>query len=245
MMQLMPGTAREVAGKMGLGYDAGRLLRDPDYNIQMGSHYFAQLMNSWGGNAPLAVASYNAGAGNVRKWIREYGDPRMPGGDIVAWIEQIPFSETRGYVQRVLENAVVYDTLNPVAGTGAAADAAFLLSRQVGPARVASAPMAEKTNYITPAGYRRLREEYEALYGVERPRIVETISWAAGKRRSLENGDYNLWAQTAARDRPADQLAVEAHGGGERAGSPQSSRIKGRVFFGAKVTWSTRRIRSA
>jgi soluble lytic murein transglycosylase len=118
MMQLMPGTAREVAGKMGLGYDAGRLLRDPDYNIQMGSNYFAQLMNSWGGNAPLAVASYNAGAGNVRKWIREYGDPRLPGGDIVAWIEQIPFSETRGYVQRVLENAVVYDTLNPSRAPG-------------------------------------------------------------------------------------------------------------------------------
>jgi soluble lytic murein transglycosylase len=116
MMQLMPGTAREVAGKLGLGYDLGRLTRDPDYNIQMGSFYLAQLMNSWSGNAALAAASYNAGAGNVRKWIREYGDPRMPGGDIVAWIEQIPFSETRGYVQRVLENAVVYDTLNSRSG---------------------------------------------------------------------------------------------------------------------------------
>jgi soluble lytic murein transglycosylase len=59
------------------------------------------------------VASYNAGAGNVRKWIREFGDPRMPGTDIIRWIEQIPFSETRGYVQRVLENAVVYDAMNP------------------------------------------------------------------------------------------------------------------------------------
>ena len=113
MMQLMPGTAREVSGKMGLGYDLGRLTRDPEYNISLGSNYFESLMNYWGGSAPLAVASYNAGPGNVRKWIRQYGDPRLPGADIVRWIEDIPFSETRGYVQRVLENAVVYDTMHP------------------------------------------------------------------------------------------------------------------------------------
>jgi soluble lytic murein transglycosylase len=113
MMQLMPGTARETTGKLGLAYDLGRLTRDPSYNIMLGSHYFARLMDQWGGYAPLAVASYNAGAGNVRKWIREYGDPRTPGVDIVRWIEDIPFTETRGYVQRVLENAVVYDTINP------------------------------------------------------------------------------------------------------------------------------------
>ena len=113
MMQLMPGTAREVSGKLGLGYDLGRLTRDPDYNIMLGSRYFETLMSYWGGNAPLAVASYNAGAGNVRKWVAEFGDPRMPGVDIVSWIENIPFTETKGYVQRVLENAVVYDTLNP------------------------------------------------------------------------------------------------------------------------------------
>jgi soluble lytic murein transglycosylase len=113
MMQLMPPTAREVAGKMGLGYDVSRLTRDPQYNVMLGSRYFEQLMSYWGGNAPLAVASYNAGMGNVRKWINEFGDPRLPGVDVVNWIEQIPFTETKGYVQRVLENAVVYDALNP------------------------------------------------------------------------------------------------------------------------------------
>ncbi len=61
----------------------------------------------------LAVASYNAGAGNVRKWVRANGDPRRPGTDVVRWIERIPFTETRGYVQRVMENSVVYDGLNP------------------------------------------------------------------------------------------------------------------------------------
>ena len=54
-----------------------------------------------------------AGAGNVRKWVRAYGDPRQPGADVVRWIERIPFMETRGYVQRVMENTVVYDRINP------------------------------------------------------------------------------------------------------------------------------------
>jgi soluble lytic murein transglycosylase len=112
-MQLMPGTAAEQAGKMGYGYDYGRLTSDPAYNVMLGSAYFGRLLNMWGGNYPLAVASYNAGAGNVRKWINANGDPRRPGADIVAWIEDIPFLETRGYVQRVLENSVVYDRLNP------------------------------------------------------------------------------------------------------------------------------------
>jgi soluble lytic murein transglycosylase len=112
MMQLMPGTAREQAGKMGLGYDYGRLTSDANYNVMLGSAYFQRLVNQWDGNYPLAVASYNAGAGNVRKWVRNYGDPRG-NMDIVSWIEKIPFEETRGYVQRVLENSVVYDRLNP------------------------------------------------------------------------------------------------------------------------------------
>ncbi len=112
MMQLMPGTAREQAGKMGVGYDYARLTNDPSYNVMLGSAYFQRLVSMWGGNYPLAVASYNAGAGNVRKWVNSYGDPRG-NVDIVSWIEKIPFEETRGYVQRVLENSVVYDRLNP------------------------------------------------------------------------------------------------------------------------------------
>jgi soluble lytic murein transglycosylase len=76
------------------------------------------LLDNWGGNHVLAVASYNAGAGNVRKWVRAHGDPRQPGTDVVRWIERIPFTETRGYVQRVLENSVVYDRLNPQSASG-------------------------------------------------------------------------------------------------------------------------------
>ncbi|MDB5698148.1 MAG: lytic transglycosylase protein [Alphaproteobacteria bacterium] len=119
MMQLMPPTARQWAGKLGLPYELGRLTRDSSYNIMLGSQYFASLMDDWGGYAPLAVASYNAGPGNVRKWISANGDPRMPGVDIVKWIEDIPYTETRGYVQRVLENAVVYDAINPARANAA------------------------------------------------------------------------------------------------------------------------------
>ncbi|HEY0626351.1 MAG TPA: lytic transglycosylase domain-containing protein [Allosphingosinicella sp.] len=113
MMQLMPGTARETAGKLGLSYDLSRLTGDPQYNIMLGSKYFADLMNRYGNYAPLAVAAYNAGPGNVNKWLRENGDPRTPGVDVIRWIEEIPFFETKNYVQRVLENAVAYDAMNP------------------------------------------------------------------------------------------------------------------------------------
>ena len=112
-MQLMPATAREWAGKTGQTYDYMRLTTDPAYNMTLGTAYFAMLLDRYAGNHMLAVAAYNAGPGNVSKWIAANGDPRLPGADVVAWIEAIPLSETRGYVQHVLENAVVYDLLNP------------------------------------------------------------------------------------------------------------------------------------
>ncbi|HEX8527997.1 lytic transglycosylase domain-containing protein [Allosphingosinicella sp.] len=117
LMQLMPATAREVAGRMGLPYGFDRLTSDPAYNVSLGTSYLATMMDMWGGNIVLTAASYNAGAGNVRRWIRENGDPRMPNVDVLEWIEAIPFTETRGYVQRVIENAVVYDAANPQRAT--------------------------------------------------------------------------------------------------------------------------------
>nr|WP_031293440.1 lytic transglycosylase domain-containing protein [Sphingobium sp. HDIP04] len=112
LMQLMPGTAREQAGKLGMSYNP-RALNDPDYNIMLGSSYIQRMLNYYGGSYPLAVAAYNAGPGNVNRWIKANGDPRMPGADMLRWIEQIPIYETRNYVQRVLENAVVYESMNP------------------------------------------------------------------------------------------------------------------------------------
>ncbi|HEY0326694.1 MAG TPA: lytic transglycosylase domain-containing protein [Allosphingosinicella sp.] len=113
LMQLMPATARQVSGQLGQAYSLSRLTSDPDFNVLLGSTYFASLLDQWGGSYPLAIASYNAGPGNARRFIRENGDPRTPGVDMVEWIERIPFTETRNYVQRVLENAVVYDLMYP------------------------------------------------------------------------------------------------------------------------------------
>ena len=113
LMQLMPGTARETAGKIGLSYNHSALTQDPHYNIQLGSTYFRSMLRYYGGSYPLAVAAYNAGPGNVNKWIAANGDPRLPSVDMLRWIENIPIYETKNYVQRVLENAVVYDLMNP------------------------------------------------------------------------------------------------------------------------------------
>ncbi|WCM29011.1 lytic transglycosylase domain-containing protein [Sphingomonas sp. QA11] len=112
LMQLMPGTAREAAGKLGMSYEPGSLTSDTDYNIMLGSSYFERVYRLYG-SYPLALAAYNAGPGNVNKWLKANGDPRMPGTDMIDWIEAIPIYETKNYVQRVLENAVVYDLMNP------------------------------------------------------------------------------------------------------------------------------------
>jgi soluble lytic murein transglycosylase len=112
LMQLMPGTAREQAGKLGVVYLSASLTGDPQYNIQLGNGYFQRMYNSYG-SYPLAVAAYNAGPGNVNKWLRDNGDPRTGSISWIDWIERIPIFETRNYVQRVLENAVIYEELHP------------------------------------------------------------------------------------------------------------------------------------
>ena len=112
LMQLMPGTAREQAGKIGVVYLSASLTADPQYNIQLGNSYFQRMYNNYG-SYPLAVAAYNAGPGNVNKWLRDNGDPRTGSISWIDWIERIPIFETRNYVQRVLENAVIYEELHP------------------------------------------------------------------------------------------------------------------------------------
>nr|WP_233994241.1 lytic transglycosylase domain-containing protein [Erythrobacter litoralis] len=113
LMQLMPGTAREQAGKLGMSYMQANLIESPSYNIQLGNGYFARMMDYYGGAYPLAIAAYNAGPGNVNKWLRSNGDPRRGDIDYVTWIERIPIFETKNYVTRVIENAAVYEHLYP------------------------------------------------------------------------------------------------------------------------------------
>jgi soluble lytic murein transglycosylase len=108
LMQLMPATAKSVAKKLGLGYSPAKLTGDPSFNITLGRAYIDGLVGDYGGSYVLAIAGYNAGPRRVSEWMAQNRDPRRQGVDVVDWIESIPISETRNYVQRVMENLQVY-----------------------------------------------------------------------------------------------------------------------------------------
>ncbi|HLS18686.1 MAG TPA: transglycosylase SLT domain-containing protein [Paracoccaceae bacterium] len=110
LMQLMPATAKKVAGWIGEPYDEGRLLSDWQYNVRLGETYLARRAAQYGGSYVMAAAAYNAGASRVDRWAANFGDPRSPHVDVIDWIEMIPFEETRNYVQRVIEGLYVYRT---------------------------------------------------------------------------------------------------------------------------------------
>lgn len=108
LMQLMPGTARDVSRKVGQTYAIEKLTRDPRYNITLGSTYLHDMTQRFGGFYPMAMAAYNAGPGRVDQWIKTFGDPRKGEIDVVDWVELIPIYETRNYIQRVTESYNMY-----------------------------------------------------------------------------------------------------------------------------------------
>jgi len=109
LMQLLPGTAKEVARQAGLAYQPSRLNSDGAYNATLGTEYLKRQLDRFGGSYILTFIAYNAGPSRVGQWIERFGDPRgKPLDEVVDWVEQIPFTETRGYVQRVMENLQVY-----------------------------------------------------------------------------------------------------------------------------------------
>jgi soluble lytic murein transglycosylase len=115
LMQLMPETARRTAVQNGIPYSGVGDLDDPQINMALGSAYIAGLIQNFGNCLPLAIAAYNAGPTNVANWLAENGDPEMGSGiggaNMIDWVEEIPFSETRNYVQRVTESIVIYRAL--------------------------------------------------------------------------------------------------------------------------------------
>ena len=139
IFQVMPDTGRDAAKMLGIGYDAHAWRNDPAYNIRLGAAYVARLVDNYDGNYVMAIAGYNAGPGRIRDWVREYGDPRTGQVDIVDWMERIPFSETRNYVHRVLENLQVYRFRMD----GKSLELAHDLKRGVG-ARAATGTVPEK-----------------------------------------------------------------------------------------------------
>lgn len=108
LMQVMPATAKRMAGKIGVSYQASKLTSDWQYNARLGSAYLAELVAEFGPSPVLVAAGYNAGPGRPRQWIDAFGDPRRKDVDVVDWIESIPFEETRNYVMRVSESLPVY-----------------------------------------------------------------------------------------------------------------------------------------
>jgi soluble lytic murein transglycosylase len=108
LMQVTPDAGRYVCKRHGATFDLGRLKTDPVYNAALGAAELGGLIEDYRGSYILTFAAYNAGRGSVKKWIERYGDPRDPKVDAVDWVEKIPFSETRNYVQRIMENLQVY-----------------------------------------------------------------------------------------------------------------------------------------
>lgn len=108
LMQMMPATARRTAQNMKVPFDVNRLISDPAFNAQLGAAHLGELMAEYPGSMIMVFAAYNAGGRRVREWVQAYGDPREPGVDPIDWVERIPISETRNYVQRVTENLAVY-----------------------------------------------------------------------------------------------------------------------------------------
>jgi soluble lytic murein transglycosylase len=108
LMQVTPDAGRYVCKKYGVNFDLGRMKNDPVYNAALGAAELGGLIEDYRGSYIMTFAAYNAGRGSVKKWIERYGDPRDPKVDAVDWVELIPFSETRNYVQRIMENLQVY-----------------------------------------------------------------------------------------------------------------------------------------
>jgi soluble lytic murein transglycosylase len=108
LMQVTPEAGRDTAKRFGVSYDWDRMVNDPVYNTQMGAAELSALLREYAGSHIMTFAGYNAGRGRVRDWVKLHGDPRDPKVDPIDWVERIPLSETRNYVQRVIENLLVY-----------------------------------------------------------------------------------------------------------------------------------------
>ena len=105
---MLPATAKSTAKKVGVPFDARKLTTDPQFNATLGAAHLGELAANYNGSYILTFVAYNAGPGRVRDWVERYGDPRSPQIDPVDWVERIPFTETRNYVMRVMENVQVY-----------------------------------------------------------------------------------------------------------------------------------------
>ncbi|MCA3367590.1 MAG: transglycosylase SLT domain-containing protein [Roseomonas sp.] len=108
LMQLLPSTAQTVARRLGMNFRLDMLTADPQANIKLGAAYLDEMLGRFEGSLVMAAAAYNAGPRRVDEWLVTYGNPLRGERDLLDWMEMIPFGETRNYVQRVVEGAVIY-----------------------------------------------------------------------------------------------------------------------------------------
>lgn len=104
LMQLMPGTARDMAAELGLPFSEARLTTDAEYNKRLGSAYLNKMLDRYDGHQALALAAYNAGPGKVDEWLKSHGDPRKGEIGTGAWVQKIPYAETRNYTRNILND---------------------------------------------------------------------------------------------------------------------------------------------
>jgi soluble lytic murein transglycosylase len=112
LMQLMPATARMTAQKMGKPYCEPCLTNNPAYNISLGTYFLRGLLDNFSGSYVKALAGYNAGPGRISQWTASYGTHTNNIYQMIDWVETIPFSETRNYVQRIIESVQIYRALD-------------------------------------------------------------------------------------------------------------------------------------
>ncbi|WP_426616019.1 transglycosylase SLT domain-containing protein [Bradyrhizobium sp. McL0616] len=139
LMQVTPEAGRDTAKRFGVTYDWDRMVSDPVYNTQMGAAELSALLSEYRGDQIMTFAGYNAGRGRVREWVQAHGDPRDPKIDPVDWVERIPLSETRNYVQRVMENVLVYRARFEGIGVATAKSEQRVTTHEVSAAPTASA----------------------------------------------------------------------------------------------------------
>ncbi|MBR1275357.1 transglycosylase SLT domain-containing protein [Bradyrhizobium sp. AUGA SZCCT0283] len=153
LMQVTPEAGRDTAKRFKVDFDWDRMVSDPVYNTQIGAAELSALLSEYKGNHIMTFAGYNAGRGRVRDWVKAYGDPRDPKVDPVDWVERIPFSETRNYVQRVIENLAVYRVRFNSSTAVAAKTGGRVVAQETNaaPGPSASADFTASTGHVQPA----------------------------------------------------------------------------------------------
>jgi soluble lytic murein transglycosylase len=140
LMQVTPEAGRDTAKRFGVAYDWDRMVSDPVYNTQMGAAELSALLKEYAGSPIMTFAGYNAGRGRVRDWVKLRGDPRDPNVDAIDWVERIPISETRNYVQRVIENVHVYRARFEGTATATSTQDGPANSKEAGSAQLVASP---------------------------------------------------------------------------------------------------------